>query len=72
MQFIKTPKTFQIINIKINKKIIMKRECHYFHISKCYKTAEKCKFLHTAPSLGLCPNGKFCPIKHEEIKCPLQ
>ncbi len=50
----------------------MRRECHYFHISKCYKTAEKCKFLHSAPSLGLCPNGKFCPIKHEEIKCPLQ
>ena len=49
----------------------MKLECHYYHSSKCYKSPQNCKFFHTGEPQGICPNGKRCPIKHDQIPCPL-
>ena len=44
--------------------------CHFFHSGSCYK--KNCKFLHEPnPSEGYCPNSFRCPIKHDQIDCPM-
>lgn len=44
--------------------------CHFFYSSSCNK--QNCSFPHGPnPSIGYCPNGFGCPIRHIYIDCPI-